>query len=289
MRSLLCLAPESESLAVVVRGLGSSLFIRDVLEAGSAALPRADILVPSFDSRLWSNRSAASVALQLAATIDQIVKRRADQGPSYDAITLIGHSIGAALIRGACLIALGRGFREGPSGRRHAWIDRVDRIVALADLSEGWSLSDTGRVGRLESRVLRVMAGIARSCGAARFVLSVKAGAPYIAWLRREWLAVRASGERMPLVVQLRGKDDWVVAAQVGLDPAAGSRYIELIDTGHFDIGVFTRKTGQQISARIERNSLGNCLFRHLMNRHGAEEGVREKRRSEFLSALRAG
>ena len=281
MRCVLCLHSQPESLAVVVRGLGSSLYLKDVLRTISEIAPKSDILVPKFDSRLWSQQDAESLAGDLSKTIEQVLSyKRSDLEAGYGGITLIGHSIGAALVLSAWLRSL-----AAPPSESHSWARNVNRIVMLAGLTEGWTAPTAASVGLFRSWKFRALISFAKYLGLAQFMISTEAGSPFITRLHAQWRAIAQTGCTMPLLIQLRGEDDWLTSSISGFPKHS----LLVSDTGHFDIGVFSAITADEISKRLQRGGFGNLFFRSLTNRPAASRATMDQRRLAFISTLAAG
>lgn len=103
------------------------------------AFPDADILVPNFYSGTFSNAQPE----ELASDLEHIVND-ADKDKHYKRILLVGHSLGALLVRKAYVYGCGhaedRGVYSSVQGS-HEWVNKVDRLVLLAGINRGWSIS----------------------------------------------------------------------------------------------------------------------------------------------------
>lgn len=226
---------EGTDLVVVVHGLaGSAERMSGVIEEAKAAYPDAEFLVPEFPAGSFSNADAALISHRIELEIFNRDRRRAGTGRPYRRIVLVGHSIGALLIRKAYVWGHGGELsvdRPVASQPHRPWVDRVDRLVLLAGMNRGWSTS--GKVDELGCKPIRyhrrlffwLGKRVARLTGTGKLILATERGAPFVADLRVQWIRLarpaRARsplGEEMPAspstvapVVQLLGDIDDVV------------------------------------------------------------------------------
>lgn len=222
-------------LVVVVHGLaGSADRMSGVIEEAKAAYPDAEFLVTEFPAGSFSNADAESISSAIELEITHRDRRRAEAKKPYRRIVLVGHSIGALLIRKAYVWGHGgelSGDRPGGSPRRRSWVDRVDRLVLLAGMNRGWSTS--GKVDELGCKPIRyhrrllfwLGKRVARLTGTGKLILATERGAPFVADLRVQWIRLaRSRSARSPVgaevpassstvapVVQLLGEIDDIV------------------------------------------------------------------------------
>ena len=129
-------------------------------------------------------------------------------------VIVIGHSIGAVLVRYAYLLALGE-----LGGRRRDWANHVWRIVLLSGPNRGF---DFERLRPVRRRIVTFVAWLVRGFSA----LDVRAGSAFMTNLRLTWMRrVAELGDEAPLVVQVRGDKDELVRRE-------DSRDIECLPTG---------------------------------------------------------
>ncbi len=172
-----------------------------------------------------STESAMARARALRAAIDE---EFVDHG-GFDDILLLGHSLGALLIRQAYLLAAGR-F----DGRRSEWVDKVRRIVLFAATNRG---VDARRVWWM--RALRQLYRFGHGLRLLpHFALAdVLRGADFLTELRIEWIRYfrETEHERLPIVVQLLGTRDELVTRDDSIDllqfPEA--HYFDVPDATH--------------------------------------------------------
>src|SRR5262249_31338888 len=126
------------------------------------------------------------------------------------------------------------------------WVDKVKRIVLLAGMNRGWSISHH----MSPSRAIEMRAGVAigyildRIFGHPPLILSIRRGSPFITQLRLQWLAMeqaKANGDKSVggvQTVQLLGAIDDVVSPDDNIDLITGSRFshLEVPESGHLNV-----------------------------------------------------
>ena len=117
--------------------------------------PNADIFAPELPYyKHWlCCQKAEDIVAMLVGQIDALVRARAEAGGRYSRISLVGHSIGAVLARKIAIVAFGeqtdtRGYRPAPFEPEFRnfrlglpWAALIQRIVLLAGVNRGWSVS----------------------------------------------------------------------------------------------------------------------------------------------------
>ncbi|MBI5820307.1 MAG: hypothetical protein HZA88_15170 [Verrucomicrobia bacterium] len=154
-----------------------------------------------FRFRPRSRLSANDLARALCVAVEHAVS----QG-QYEDVILLAHSAGGVLARRAFLIAA-----ESTGAEQCTWHSKVSRIVLLAALNRGWNPScfSWKHAG---ATILRI-SGIFRS----PFLRDLRRGSDFITNLRLQWLLYfrsTSSDHRCPIVVQVRGDVDEVVAEE---------------------------------------------------------------------------
>lgn len=208
--------------------------------------PNADILVPEYDS---SSTSTAN-PLRLTRNLVQCVSDAADEKGGYDDITLVGYSIGGLFLRKVYISA--QGFdQDGISitAPRSAWADKVHRIVLLAGMNNGWSVSPKPEFMHwytaAEIRLLEWI--LPNSTG--RMMRSLKEGSPFVVDLQIDWMRMARSALSMPLTIQLLGDKDDVVRPEDSTDLLSGMDFVYLElpgGTDHEHAVDFTGDTGKK-------------------------------------------
>jgi hypothetical protein len=222
--------------------------------------PDAHVIAPQLPFGMWSFADLGDVSRDVVALIDAQVAHRADQGwPPFAEILLIGHSTGSMVSRKAYVIACGE-TEDAPF--RHAdrstpialepgrpWAPLVTRIVQLAGMNGGWSVSHhMGLKRSLEFAVGRFIANVLLTLRQKRLAIDhIRRGSPFLTGLRLEWLAMlraAAKAGRTPaMVVQLLGTVDDLVSPDDNLDMVTGKDflYLDVPQTGHVDVVRFDR------------------------------------------------
>lgn len=226
--------------------------LHDVLQAigGEPRLADADLLMPSYPSSIWSNADPVLIADELVQAIDRaIAARRERDGGDYEEVILVGHSLGALLIRKAYAIA--RGATEelvGVVGQPRPWVGRVTRLVLLAGVNRGWSLQRRPRhMPWLTWLGLRLLLWLISPLPIGRLILAARHGSPFVANLRIQWLRLVHSGSPPPLTIQVLGNKDDIVSTDDNADVAVAHSFIFLrvASTGHLNAIDFSSAEGQ--------------------------------------------
>ena len=245
----------SQDLVVLVHGLGPSKLIDDVVATTADLYPNADLMVPAFNSSLWSNANPVELARELSDCISQ-----ADMAATgYQEIILVGHSLGALLVRKAFVFASGENHELWQSGMKPKpalWAAKVSRIVLLAGMNRGWSVLPklTHRTW-LKTALYWLGDRVARLSGRGRLLLGLKRGAPFVSNLRIQWINLARQGRYVPTTIQILGDVDDVVSAEDNLDLQAGANFIYLrsADAGHLNVVSFAGSAGLRRRDVFER------------------------------------
>ena len=191
-------------------------------------VPDAARYCPELPIGLCSTERAMDLSLWLAEEIER-------EAAGYGRIVLVGHSCGAVLARMAWLIATG--IQPGGSlGPALSWASRVDRMVLLAALSAGWrssvAMSPWFRIKLWIGAVLDFLSE-------PLFIFDLRRGSAFLTSLRLRWLLLaRLHHERLPLVVQVLGTVDDLIAPSDNIDLATGKdfHYLEVEATDHMQV-----------------------------------------------------
>lgn len=227
---------------------------------GSQAFPDADILVPELPFGLLSTAEPGEVVAGLLHTIDQAWQKQLADGDPYRRIILVGHSMGALYARKIYVAACGENAREAPFesalkkglaeleapplDQPRPWAFAVERVVLLAGMNRGWSISHHISL----SRSVVMQAGAAAGWimdvvgGRPPIIFSARRGAPFITQLRIQWLAMlrHAEDKRVgnALTVQLLGSIDDLVSPEDNVDLVTGREfvYLDVPQSGHENV-----------------------------------------------------
>ncbi|OUM02244.1 hypothetical protein A8M77_12540 [Variovorax sp. JS1663] len=235
--------------------------------------PAADILPLDLPFALLSTARPADVVARALARIDQAWSDRKASGGPYQHILLVGHSMGALYARK--VYAAANGSKPGAPfepdlaetlaalgapgiDKERDWARQVDRLVLLAGMNRGWTISHHMSL----QRALYMSAGSALGDAMGAFgkppiVFSARRGAPFITQLRLQWLEMRTglphdqppgrratrcrTGPPVPggaCVVQLLGTKDDLVPPDDNIDLITGDDfvYLDVPRSGHADV-----------------------------------------------------
>lgn len=248
----------SKTLIVLVHGLSGREGLDPVVAMAKELFPGADLLVPHYPVGLLANSDPYGIANQLEREIHAAHTRN-----SYASIVIVGHSMGAMILRKALL--WGYGLEEdrdrfGVRGKRD-WVDRVERFVSLAGINRGWSIEPRPREMSL-GKYIGIWVGekFARLTGTGQLILDMQRGAPFIADARVQWIrlarsaAVLEGQRKLPIVLQLLGDRDDIVAREDSVDLAAAKdvRFITLPNTDHADIAQVLAAATTRHNSRVQ-------------------------------------
>lgn len=254
-------------LVVLLHGYGFSSRKRELLALRATLrnlLPDADLLAPQYKAGMLSNADPADLAAQLDSLIEARLEARSASSatqPTYKAIILIGHSIGSLIIRKAFVFGMGS-TEDHPIPLRiepKPWTQMVERIVLLAGMNRGWTLSPRPKHMSIFRKLL-LMLGLllGRLTQTGRLFRRAQRGSPFVANLRIQWVRLAQSRVLLPPVIQLLGSRDDFVSHWDSSDVSCATNFIfiPVVDTGHSDIVTVTEDDrGERV-----RNALTRAL-----------------------------
>ena len=244
---------QSTSLVVLLHGFNKTAEglaqVRHAVEDHDA---NADILAPDLPFSIFSMSHESHVVADLLIQIDQAYENSRQNGAlGYRQIRLIGHSMGALFARKLYICACGEQLaaplehalkdylnakKAQPPSVVRPWAPLVDRIILLASVNRGWSVSHHQSL--LRANMLKIGMCIGRILGVAfgrmPIVMSVLRGAPFLTQLRLQRLFMRRAAKSDPkqpgmaLTIQLLGSIDDLVSPNDNVDLVAGHDFIYL-------------------------------------------------------------
>ena len=238
----------SDELVVILHAYDHGPYnIRHVRDRVTAIRPRADVYVPRMPTGVFSFADPNSIVAELLKDIDHIVSQKGK--PGYSQITLIGHSLGALLARKLYIAAHGENA-DAPfetalaNSSPRAWVQQVDRIILLAAMNRGWSISHHLSIYRAISWslgvwILTLLSLVRRG---TPLISTIRRGASFITQLRVQWLSMlrRASQNQQALAttIQLLGTIDDMVSPDDNIDLATGGQfiYLDVPVSGHANV-----------------------------------------------------
>ncbi len=200
--------------------------------------PDADQYVPDLPFGTTSRANPEEIAQQQYEVINQICNAQ-----QYESVLFVGHSLGGLIARRIYLIARQSAPTEQKDSTPH-WSKNVTRIVLLAGMNRGWqaghhlSLAELIK-WRIGTPIAVVMGWMTK---APLLIMSIRRGAPFITKLRVDWIdaAHKAAekGKPFPMVVQLLGSIDDMVAPSDNIDLVSGRAfyYLDVPFSGHADV-----------------------------------------------------
>ncbi|TBA29360.1 lipase family protein [Rhizobium ruizarguesonis] len=194
--------------------------------------PDWDILIPALPFSVFSLADPDSVAQDVIAKISAVEQL------AHKRIILLGHSIGAVLARKIWVAAHGMATGSEHALPAQRWASKIDRIVQLAALNRGWVISSAlNPWDRVRWTLGKMWGNFCRhALGRDPLIFGFHRGAPFLTSTRLECLELqRTLRERGPLVVQLIGTIDDMVAPTDNVDLATGTSfsYIEVDGVSH--------------------------------------------------------
>lgn len=246
----------STTLAVLLHAfVRSSASLVHVGDAVKEALPDADLIAPDMPLSLFSNANPSALALEVIEAINRAQRERTKRlGAPYPRIVLIGHSLGALIARKVYVIARGQTQDIGDRGalQRSAeeWAGSVERIILLAAMNRGWSLSKPHPRGQtwLRRQWIRFGTLLLWPLRIGLTMKKVRRGSPFITNLRVQWLNLVRSEQPPCPTIQLLGDRDDAVAPQDDVDVESGHDfiYLNVAGTGHPDVIDFSGAAGAE-------------------------------------------
>lgn len=206
-----------------------------------------DVYIPALPyGRRLSFVSFPKIIARVNKEIDALVRRE-----NYESIIMIGHSLGAQLVRG--LYAAAWEETAGSTEARpdfkmrpdFAWTSKVTRLIYVAGLHRGWTVDSY--VKRGHQAVVYVadrVAGAMKTLGLPLpSVFEAKRGSQALISLRLKVIKLNQFLQRQslvidPVTIQVLGtRDDFVTpVSQVDASPNSQIYYVEVPGSGHKDI-----------------------------------------------------
>jgi pimeloyl-ACP methyl ester carboxylesterase len=240
-------------LAVVLHGYTfTPKHMSQVVRVTQATIPKAHFLVPELPLGLFSTVDPVQIARNVATQIEGRISFRQERGfPPFEEILLIGHSLGALLARKLYLLAGPESSearfedsKDGELSEEKPWFGLIRRIILLAGMNRGWSLTHHLNISRAILLTIGTFFGdLALAVTGTRFMIfHIRRGAPFITELRLQWLALHklktSRSQKLALTVQLLGTIDDLVAPTDNVDLVTGRDfvYLDVPFSGHANV-----------------------------------------------------
>ncbi|WP_404357000.1 esterase/lipase family protein [Methylotuvimicrobium sp. KM1] len=212
----------------------------------SYGISNANFFIPELPLRQWSCTDPIDVCNQLLEQIDALWAARIEKyGNAYDSIVIVGHSFGALLGRKLYVYACGETdnapFEPGIKQKTaRPWAANVERIVLLAGMNRGWSISH--HMSLTKALLYSIGVGLSGFWFKVPIIMRIRRGSPFVTNLRIQWLSMRHAAERRgvgnALTVQLLGSIDDLVSPEDNIDLVSGRDfiYLDVTKTNHSNI-----------------------------------------------------
>jgi pimeloyl-ACP methyl ester carboxylesterase len=284
----------AETLVVLLHAAGSNAErLRSIQALVSDKLPDTATLLPELPAGTFSFADPSEIAHDLLLLIDDVWAMRPQNpdGRSYSRIVLVGHSLGALLARKIYVYACGENQdayfeRATPwaDTQPREWASAVERIILLAGINRGWTISHHLPLQKALLIRMGVLAGnILKLFRRGRpMYFHIRRGAPFITQLRIQWLSLlRNAGKKGigdVLTIQLLGSIDDLVAPDDNVDLVTGQGffYLDVPNSGHVNVV----EMFDQRAVMVPKSAHGPAVERY-------ESTVGEERQRVFLKALR--
>jgi pimeloyl-ACP methyl ester carboxylesterase len=195
--------------------------------------PDSDLYAPKLPLNMLSTSDPEKIAAGIFCYLDRLPEIR-----SYTDIIFVGHSMGAIFARKVWALAIGAtADAEIIPANARPWSKNIKRIVMLAALNRGWTISSAlGPQDRLNWTLGTVLGNFLRyGLRLEPLVFAFQRGAPFLTTLRLQCLAAAETKIQSPIIVQLLGTHDDFVAPTDNLDLATGQDfyYLEVEHADH--------------------------------------------------------
>jgi hypothetical protein len=255
----------AKTLAVVLHGFSKdgqslndvSIVMKDYYSEGGI-----NFIQPDLPLNILSIASTAEIIFELIESISKEWEKKKSSNEPYQRIVFVGHSFGALLVRKLFVVANGE-YSDVPFERTlsnllinlidksdknseklvppQPWVNKVERIVLLAGINRGWSVSHHMSIPRAITFQIGIALGyiIEAVSGKLPTIFTIRRGGSFIIQLRLQWLEMQKQRIKaqleMPITVQLLGTIDDLVAPDDNIDLITGNKfiYIEVPESGH--------------------------------------------------------
>ncbi len=119
---------------------------KSFIDSVQKTFPNAKVSVPKLPLSTFSCAEPAEITTIALAEVDEFWDSLTEEEKSDAKIILVGHSTGALFARKAFLVACGAIGHTLPQTEQiehepKPWVSRVDRVILLAGINLGWTLS----------------------------------------------------------------------------------------------------------------------------------------------------
>lgn len=187
-----------------------------------------------FPANFFSNAKASDQTLLLERTIETLIESQKNSPQ----VILIGHSVGAVILRKAVLLGLGYTDQLGIKSQPKHWVSSVRRLLLLSSPNRGWTFKRWPkgifkRVKWISFIILSVISPLIRD---HILIFDLRWGSEFISQLRLQTI----EAENQVETVQIRGLEDPVLRPEDVLDLASSGginfRVIDLPKSHHYSV-----------------------------------------------------
>jgi pimeloyl-ACP methyl ester carboxylesterase len=252
---------DSATLVVLLHGyqIGSKSLtdVRKTLQS-IEGFKDADVLAPELPFSTFSMADSSEIVLEILRAVDKAWDQRNKINKPYQRIVFVGHSIGALYARKAYIVASGENadtkfdshLTELATADGYSvlsprpWAKNVERVILLAGMNRGWSISRHMSVTTAVSMQGAIFLGriLEWVYEQPPIIFSMRRGSPFITQLRLQWLSMKRHAEEKGVgnaaTIQLLGTIDDLVSPEDDVDFAVstGFSYIEVPESGHKNV-----------------------------------------------------
>ncbi|WP_172332725.1 hypothetical protein [Mangrovicoccus sp. HB161399] len=236
----------SEFLARVFRQPTGGEFPDEFLKFIDGIESNCEVLVPKLKMEMFSCAEPRDIVLNVISEISS----RMD-GHEFDRITIVGFSTGALIVRSVLTTAHGLNEKGGfIFENRCDWVNKVERVVYLAGILRGWSISSETTIAArvLGPGILALVRTFGRFLGGrGAFISKCRKGMPFVVGERLNWIFLEEfkpepnsslSCLKLPEIINILGsRDEFVSPADcIELAPRARTIYLEVPSTNHLEM-----------------------------------------------------
>jgi pimeloyl-ACP methyl ester carboxylesterase len=263
---------------------GESDSLGIAIETIAEEAPDADLLVPFYEASFFSNADPFWLASRLDDLIASTWESRIKRGAPYEHIVLIGHSIGALLVRKAYVYALGVTDDHPVSFARHqrpkAWSSKVERLILFAPMNRGWDIRPKPRnMGAAKFVFYWLLLASSAITGRALLLRGLRRGSIFISNLRIQWARLcRQDDVTVAPMIMLLGDVDDLVSQADHQDVAASGNFIHIpvSSSGHGSIVKFHAGARGKIRTEAFRKALSVTIDTLKSEYDNSTRGIRD-------------
>lgn len=217
----------------------------------------ATVLIPKFKFNTFSTINPDEIVVSILKLMDNEWKKAVEGKSPMEAlpdIILIGHSMGALLVRKLFVAACGEN-NDAPLGTIFGeridikeWATQVKRIVLIAGINRGWSINPhLYTKTALLIRISTIIGNMMKAMGLEPCAFKLRRGATFVTQFRLQWISMLRHSQTKQVgnvpVVHLLGTQDDVISPEDNIDVLIDQNfiYLEVPDSNHLSVLNLTR------------------------------------------------